>query len=609
MAVSYPDSMLSQVSKPGRYTGGEWNSRLRDWPAAEVKVALAYPDIYEIGMSNLALPILYEIINGRPGLLAERVFAPWVDMEAAMRQAGVPLLSLESKRPLSEFDVLGFSLGYELTYTNVLNMLDLAGIPVQAVDRADAHPLVIAGGSCALNPEPMADFVDAFALGEAEDLIVEMLEELRRCKKEGLRKDAVLARLARIPGVYVPSLYQEQRNADGDFAGIRPLAACAPPSVRRRIVSPLPPPVVRPVVPYISVIHDRGSVEVQRGCTRGCRFCQAGVVYRPQRHRSHQEVREAARDLIRNCGYSEISLVSLTTTDYPGVESLVGKLIDENSDCRLTLSLPSLRIDGFSVRLMESLRFNRKPGLTFAPEAGTERLRRVVNKTVPDDAIIETIGAALAKGWSNIKLYFMIGLPTETMEDVEGIVRIVDRVRRETRKSPPRMRISVSTFVPKAHTPFQWAVQDSQELLAAKHEVLKSGLRRVRAHLSWDDPQASMLETILARGDRRLGRVIYLAWKGGAVFDAWSERFKYAIWQAAFDRAGVDPAGYAHRQRPVEEVLPWSHIDVGVSPGFLKQEYERTFTGEETPDCRVACSGCGLEAAGDVCRLGNEGPA
>lgn len=599
--MSYPDSLLGRVTRPGRYTGGEWNSLAKDWSAAEVRMALAYPDVYEIGMSNLALPILYEIVNGRAGLLAERVFAPWVDMEAAMRQAGVPLLSLESRRPLSEFDIIGFSLGYELTYTNVLNMLDLAGIPVLAGDRTDAHPLIIAGGSCALNPEPMADFIDAFAVGEAEDLVVEVLEEFRRCKREGATRGEVLASLSRISGVYVPSLHAVQAGEGGGYAGLRPLAAGASPTIRRRIVSPLPPPVVRPVVPYISVVHDRGAVEIQRGCTRGCRFCQAGIVYRPQRHRSHQEVLEAARQLVRNCGYSEISLVSLTTTDYPGIEVLAGRIIDEHSDNRLTLSLPSLRIDGFSVRLMDSLRYNRKPGLTFAPEAGTERLRQVINKAVPDDAIVETIAAAVARGWGSIKLYFMIGLPTETMEDVEGIVRIVNRVKKETRKSPPRIRVSVSTFVPKAHTPFQWVVQDSPEELAAKHEILKSGLRSARARLSWDDPQASHLEAILARGDRRLGRAIFHAWKSGAVFDAWSERFKHAAWLTGFDRAGVDPSFYAHRRRPVEEVLPWAHIDVGVGAGFLRQEYERTFRGEETPDCRVQCGGCGLEKGDGGC--------
>lgn len=601
--MSYPDSMLSKVSKPGRYTGGEWNSVVKDWSATDVKVVLVYPDIYEIGMSNLALPILYEILNSQPRVLAERAFAPWIDMEAAMRQAGTPLLSLESKRPLAEFDIIGFSLGYELTYTNVLNMLDLAGIPVLASDRSDSHPLVIGGGSCALNPEPMADFIDAFAIGEGEDLTVEILEEFRRCKREGLKRDDVLLRLAGIPGVYVPSLYGTRHDAEGNFAGLWPEKGQANPSVRRRIVAELPPPVARPVVPYISVIHDRGSVEVQRGCTRGCRFCQAGVVYRPQRHRSHQEVLEAARQLINNCGYNDISLVSLTTTDYPGIDSLVNSLVDEHGDCRLTLSLPSLRIDGFSVKLMESLRFNKKPGLTFAPEAGTERLRQVINKAVPDDKIVETIAAALAKGWSNIKLYFMIGLPTETIDDVEGIVHIVDRVRRETRKSSPRIRISVSTFVPKAHTPFQWVAQDGQEELKAKHEILRNGLRRAKAHLSWEDPETSLLETILARGDRRLGKVIYYAWKSGAVFDAWSEHFKYDNWLAAFQKAGVDPAFYAHRRRPADEILPWSHIDVGVSPDFLRREYERTFQGIETPDCRTQCSACGLEVRESICRV------
>ena len=605
--MSYPDSMLSRVTKPGRYTGGEWNSLVKDWPTAEVRIALAYPDLYEIGMSNLALPILYGILNRQPRVLAERVFAPWVDMEAAMRQAGIPLLSLESKRPLAEFDIIGFSLGYELTYNNVLNMLDLAGIPVLAADRSDSHPLILAGGSCALNPEPMADFIDAFAIGDGEELVVELVEEFRACKRNGLKRDETLSRLSQIPGVYVPSLYIEHHDLNGSFAGIRPRTAQTKASIQRRIVAELPPPVTSPVVPYISVIHDRGSVEVQRGCTRGCRFCQAGIVYRPQRHRGHDEVREAVRQLIRNCGYNEISLVSLTTTDYPEVDTLVSSLIDEHSDCRLTLSLPSLRIDGFSVKLMESLRFNKKPGLTFAPEAGTERLRQVINKAVTDDKIVETAAAAVAKGWTNIKLYFMIGLPTETMDDVEGIIHIVDRVRRATKGSSPRIRLSVSTFVPKAHTPFQWVAQDSREELEAKHEILRNGLRRAKAHLSWEDPETSLLETVLARGDRRLGKVIYHAWQAGATFDAWSEHFKYQNWLRAFDKAGIDPAFYAYRQRPLDEVLPWSHIDVGVSVAFLKQEYERTLQGSETPDCRYQCSACGLENRPDLCRITSQG--
>ncbi len=601
--MSYPDSILSRVTKPGRYTGGEWNSVVKDWADIEVSVALAYPDLYEIGMSNLALPILYEILNSRAGILAERAFAPWVDMEAAMRQSGIPLLSLESKRPLADFDIIGFSLGYELTYTNVLNMLDLAGIPVLAIDRSDSHPLVIAGGSCTLNPEPMADFVDAFAIGDGEELAIDLVEEFRRCKSEGLRRDDVLLQLARIPGVYVPSLYKAEYGPNGSFSGLHPKVSQAKSRIQRRIIAELPPQVTKPVVPYISVIHDRGSVEVQRGCTRGCRFCQAGVVYRPRRHRSHEEVREAVRQLISNCGYNEISLVSLTTTDYPGIDSLVNSLIDEHSDCRLTLSLPSLRIDGFSVKLMESLRFNKKPGLTFAPEAGTERLRQVINKNVPDDRIVETIAAALEKGWTNIKLYFMIGLPTETIDDVKGIVHIVDKIRYARKGSYPRIRLSVSTFVPKAHTPFQWVPQDRPEQLESKHDVLRNGLRRTKAHLSWEDPKTSLLETILARGDRHLGKVIYSAWQTGATFDAWSERFNYGNWLSAFDKAGVDPAFYAYRQRPLDEILPWSHIDVGVSPEFLKQEYEYTFQGIETPDCRIQCNACGLEKLESICQV------
>ena len=601
--MSYPDSVLNKVTKPGRYSGGEWNSITKDWLDVEVKVVLVYPDLYEIGMSNLALPILYDILNSRAGILAERAFAPWVDMETAMRQSGIPLLSLESGRPLADFDIIGFSLGYELTYTNVLNMLDLAGIPVLAGDRSESHPLVIAGGSCTLNPEPMSDFVDAFAIGDGEEMAVELIEEYRRCKREGLRRHDLLLRLAEIPGVYVPSLYRAEYRPDGRFLGLRPNVSQAKPIIQSRIIAQLPSPPTRPVVPYISVIHDRGSVEVQRGCTRGCRFCQAGIIYRPQRHRSHEEVREAVRQIINNCGYNEISLVSLTTTDYPGIDSLVNSLIVEHRDCMLALSLPSLRIDGFSVKLMESLSLGKKPGLTFAPEAGTERLRRVINKYVPDERIIETIALALEKGWTNIKLYFMIGLPTETIDDVEGIVRIVDRIRHARKGSYPRIRLSVSTFVPKAHTPFQWMAQDSQEELEAKHSLLRNSLRRTKTHLSWEDPKISLLETILARGDRRLGKVIYHAWQAGAKFDAWSERFNYGNWLSAFDKTGIDPAFYAYRQRPLDEVLPWSHIGIGASPAFLKREYELTFQGIETPDCRIQCSACGLEEKGNICQV------
>jgi len=594
------DRILPRVTRPARYTGNEWNSIVKDWNAVDIRMALVYPDLYEIGMSNLGLSILYDLVNRQPKALAERAYAPWVDMEAEMRKASLPLFSLESKRPLKDFDVIGFSLGYELTYTNVLNMLDLAQIPVLAGERNDSQPLIIAGGCCALNAEPMAEFIDVFVLGEGEEVLLELLETLRRWKLQGSRrKQELLLGLAGIPGIYVPSLYRVDYNSDGTVSSIAPKLPEAKPSLRRRVVVELLPVVTRPVVPYLEVVHDRAAIEIQRGCTRGCRFCQAGTIYRPLRKRPKEEVLEAADELLRNCGYNELSLLSLSTSEHPDIESLVSALAVRYREHYLKISLPSLRMDSTSVRLMDLLASGKKTGLTFAPEAGSDRLRQAINKGIAEDEMLQTIAMAAERGWNGVKLYFMIGLPTETFDDVEGIVQLVQRLRQAGRKPrgrPFQVRASVSAFVPKAHTPFQWVPQNTEEELRAKVEVLRRGLKRSGAHLSWQEPRTSLLEGVLTRGDRRLAKVIHRAWQLGCTFDSWSERFDSEKWLRAFNDVGLDPAFYAHRQRTLDEKLPWSHIDVGVSTAFLKREYERTFRGTETEDCRYGkCNACGLE--------------
>jgi radical SAM family uncharacterized protein len=593
------NEILHKVNRPARYTGGEWNAVAKDWEKTPVRIALAYPDTYEIGMSNLAIPILYEIINRQPDALAERVYAPWTDMEAVMRENKIPLFSLESRRPLQDFDIIGFSLGYELGYTNVLNMLDLAGIPILSTERNDSHPLIIAGGSCSLNPEPMADFVDAFVIGDGEEVILEFLDVWKGEKGRG--RKALLRKLAAVPGVYVPCLYEVKYDPDGLVKSIKPAVSEAKASIRRRIINRLPPPPIRPVVPYIEVVHDRGAIEVQRGCTRGCRFCQAGMIYRPVRERPHDEIITAVGEFINNCGYDEISLVSLNTSDYNGIEELIARLTQRYPN--LTLSLPSLRLDRSSIKLVASLPARRRTGLTFAPEAGSERLRCAINKALTEPSLLDTAAAAFERGWTSLKLYFMVGLPTETLEDVAGIVALVDKVRAVGRKAggrKPTIRVSAGTFVPKPHTPFQWSAQEKEATLRVKQEILQRGLNRKGTRLSWQDPETSLLEAALSRGDRRLSRVIYSAWKLGCRFDAWSEHFNFTNWLKAFQQAGLSPDFYAYRERPPDEILPWSHIDTGISDDFLKRELQRARASQDTPDCRTeTCNECGLE---DICR-------
>ncbi|NPV07703.1 MAG: TIGR03960 family B12-binding radical SAM protein [Anaerolineae bacterium] len=597
------DRMLAGVEKPARYTGAEWNSVVKPWEGARVRMVLAFPDVYEIGMSNLGLMVLYDLVNAREDMLAERTYAPWPDMAAAMRAQGVPLYSLESRRPLTDFDVVGFSLGYELNFTTVLEMLDLAGLPLLASERDDTMPLVIAGGSACYNPEPMADFFDLVVIGDGEEALLELGELYRDFGRSPVAEPGSRAHRARflraaatLAGVYVPELYRPRYDETGCYQGLEAVAPEAPDRVTARVVRPLPPPPTRPVVPYLETVHDRAMVEVRRGCGRGCRFCQAGIIYRPVRERPVAEVEEAAARIIASTGYDELGLLSLSTCDYRPIEQLLERLIARFGE-EVAISLPSLRLDSFSVKLADMVQRRRRTGLTFAPEAGTQRLRDVINKNVTEDNLREAAEAAFSHGWQRIKLYFMVGLPTETDEDVEGIARLAREVlaigrRHHGRRA--RVSVSVSTFIPKPHTPFQWAPLVSDDDLERRQGILRRGMRGQGLELAWHDVRATYVEALLARGDRRLGPVIRRAWELGARFDPWEEHFRPEAWRRALKETGVDGDRFARNGYDMGQALPWDHVDTGVRRSFLERECRRALGAERTPDCFEACSACGV---------------
>lgn len=594
------DRFLLKIEKPGRYVGGEFNAVQKKAETVRTRVALAFPDIYDLGVPNLGLAIFYDQLNRDPKIWAERVYAPWIDMETEMRKRGLPLYTLESKTPLDKMDIVGFTLPYESLCTNLLNMLDLGRIPLFSTNRNESDPLVIAGGHATFNPEPMAPFIDAFVIGEGEEAFADVIRTYQDWKDANRERSELLRRLSEIPGVYAPSLYKPVYHSDGTLAEMTPEFPELPKRIRKRIVPILPPPPEHFVVPSIDVIQNRVAVEIMRGCSRGCRFCHAGFVTRPVRERSVEEIMTAIDRALNETGYEEIALLSLSSSDYTRIQELVDRLRETYVERKLNISLPSLRIESLSVDIFERLRGGRAGGFTLAPEAASDNVRASINKPISQEQLLETVEVIFSRGYQTIKLYFMIGLPGETIEDVRMIAETclkVIKIGRRIHGKRSQLNVGVSTFVPKPHTPFEWCATENAEDIRAKQAVLREMLRTPGVKVNWSDPNATFFESWMSRGDRRMANVIYRAWRNGAKFDAWQDHFKLDVWLEAFAENGLTPEFYAARERGSDEIFPWDHIDTGVTKRTLRREYERSRRFELRADCREGCYGCGVNRA------------
>ncbi len=597
------NKILNKVEKPARYIGMEQNSIMKNLDEVKVKFAFSFPDVYEVGMSHLGMHILYNLINDREDLACERVFSPWIDMEEQMRKEGLPLYSLENKEEVRNFDFLGFTLQYEMSYTNILNILDLSGIPFYSKDRGDDFPFIIAGGPCAYNPEPLAAFIDIFVIGEGEEITLEVLNLYKKHKEGNWNREVFLKDIANLKGIYVPKYYDILYNEDKTIKAMLPNIKGIPDKIEKNYIRNLDDSysLEKMIVPYIETVHDRVVLEIFRGCTHGCRFCQAGMIYRPIREKSPEKLIELANKLVEATGYENVSLSSLSSCDYSQLQFLVSKLMEDFEKKNIGVSLPSLRLDSFSIDILKELEKVRKSGLTFAPEAGSQRLRDVINKGVTEEDLTTAVSYAFKEGWSRVKLYFMLGLPTETDEDVMGIKDLAYRVKdlffnrpKEERKGNFKVTASASCFVPKAFTPFQWIGQDSIDEFKRKVYMVKDSIRDNRVTFNYHDPELSYIEAIFARGDRRLSKVLLAAWEKGCKYDGWSEHFNYSLWLEALEEAQVDGFFYANRERDLDEILPWDFIDIGVEKQFLAKEYKNSLQAKVTKDCRITCRACGI---------------